>query len=67
MESQTLINYSQSEQPDTVASTGARVIAVQANLVTFEAAEGAQRPLTKNEVVCIVPRQNRSVPGAAQG
>src|SRR5437899_13021646 len=54
MESQTLTNYSQSKQPDTVASTGARVIAVQANLVTIEAAEAAQRPLTKNEVVCIV-------------
>ena len=63
MESQTLTNFSQSKEPDTVrstdtvASTGARVIAVQANLVTIEAAEAAQRPLTKNEVVCIVPRR----------
>ena len=57
MESQTLTNSSPSEQPETVASTGARVIAVQANLVTIEAAETAQRPLTMNEVVCIVPQR----------
>jgi V/A-type H+-transporting ATPase subunit A len=63
MESQTLTNYSHGQQPDTVASTDsvastcARVIAVQANLVTIEAAESAQRPLTKNEVVCIVPQR----------
>jgi V/A-type H+-transporting ATPase subunit A len=63
MESQPLTNSSQSKQPDTVtstdsvASTGARVIAVQANLVTIEVAETAQRPLIKNEVVCIVPQR----------
>jgi len=57
MESQTLTNSSPSEQPETAASTGARVVAVQANLVTIEAAEGTQRPLTKNEVICIVPRR----------
>src|SRR6202795_3958959 len=57
MESQTLTNSSQSEQPEAVASAGARVSAVQANLVTIEAAKAAQRPLTKNEVVCIVPQR----------
>jgi hypothetical protein len=57
MESETLTTYSQSKQRDSVASTAARVIAVQANLVTIEAAEAAQRPLIKNEVVCIVPRR----------
>jgi V/A-type H+/Na+-transporting ATPase subunit A len=68
MESETLTNSSQikqpepaastgSRQPESVASTGARVISVQANLVTIEVAEAAQRPLTKNEVVCIVPHR----------
>ena len=38
-----------------MAST--RVISVQANLVTIEVAKDAQRPLTKNEVVCIVPQR----------
>src|SRR6266446_170479 len=68
MESQTLTNSSQIKQPEPVASTGmkqpepvasigARVISVQANLVTIEADEAAQRPLTKNEVVCILPKR----------
>src|SRR5260370_7007646 len=68
MESETLTNSSQIKQPEPVASTGikqpepaattgARVISVQANLVTIEVAEAAHRPLTKNEVVCIVPQR----------
>src|SRR5258708_7563187 len=68
MESETLTNSSQIKQPEPVASTGleqsepvashgARVISVQANLVTIEVAEGAHRPLTKNEVVRIVPQR----------
>jgi V/A-type H+-transporting ATPase subunit A len=57
MESETLTNSSQIKQPEPVASNGARVISVQANLVTIEVAEPAQRPLTKNEVVCIVPQR----------
>src|SRR5258708_14362334 len=68
MESETLTNSSQIKQPEPVASTGikqpepaattgARVISVQANLVTIEVAEAAPRPLTKNEVVCILPQR----------
>ncbi|HET9375989.1 MAG TPA: hypothetical protein VFO40_13525, partial [Chthoniobacterales bacterium] len=45
------------KQPEPAASTGARVISVQANLVTIEVAEAAHRPLIKNEVVCIVPQR----------
>src|SRR5260370_8035193 len=57
METETLTKYSERKQPGNVGSTGGRVIAVQANLVTIEVAEAAQRPLTKNEVVCIVPQR----------
>lgn len=57
MESVNLTNSSQREQRKTEPSAGPRVIAVQANLVTIEAAEGGHSPLTKNEVVCIIPQR----------
>src|SRR5260370_17398813 len=68
MESETLTSSYQIKQPEPVASTGlkqpepaattgARVISVQANLVTIEVAEAAHRPLIKNEVVCIIPQR----------
>jgi V/A-type H+/Na+-transporting ATPase subunit A len=57
MESENLTNSSQREQSKTEPSAGARVIAVQANLVTIEAVEVGHHPLTKNEVVCILPQR----------
>jgi hypothetical protein len=57
MESQTLTNSSQTKQPEASAAMSARVVAVQPNLVMIEAAEGAQRPLTKNEIVRILPQR----------
>src|SRR5260370_7088842 len=45
------------KEPEPAATTGARVISVQANVVTMEVAEAPPRPLTKNEVGCIVPQR----------
>jgi V/A-type H+-transporting ATPase subunit A len=57
MESETLTNSSQVKQVEPAASRAARVIAVQADLVTIEIAEAAEHPLIKNEVVCILPQR----------
>ncbi len=63
MESATSKNSSQQEHVDPKAPTGARVVAVQADLVTIEVTGANQSPLTKNEVVYILPtRQGGSYP-----
>lgn len=57
MASEILTKSAQAKRPEPRAAIGARVIAVQANLVTIETAEAADAPLIKNEVVCIIPRR----------